>query len=140
MTSAHSTRNTSIRTRKIRGEDNLLSSISISERGGPEGIAGVFRCEKPRVVANMAQRAREKRSKGLISGEDHGNLTLKAGFLQRILDGFNFQPRCWDLHRFCISKPRRPLPLRCRSQVPDVGAVIRATNAIRGASPDNLAA
>src|SRR5919106_3173409 len=42
MTSAHSTRNTSIRTRKIRGEDSLLSSISISEREeGPEGICGV---------------------------------------------------------------------------------------------------
>src|SRR5215207_2381013 len=41
MTSAHSTRNTSIRTRKIRGEDSLLSSISISEREeGPEGICG----------------------------------------------------------------------------------------------------
>src|SRR4051794_18484308 len=49
MTSAHSTRNTSIRTRKIRGEDSLLSSISISEREeGPEGIASVIRYEKPR--------------------------------------------------------------------------------------------
>ena len=45
MTSAHSTRNTSIRTRKIRGEDSLVSSISIAEREeGPEGIAGVIRC------------------------------------------------------------------------------------------------
>src|SRR3989440_2936893 len=35
----HSTRNTSIRTRKIRGEDSLLSSISIAEREEePEGI------------------------------------------------------------------------------------------------------
>jgi hypothetical protein len=60
----------------------LLSSISISEREeGPEGIAGVIRCEKPRVAANMAQRAREKRSKGLISGEDHGNFTLKPGWV-----------------------------------------------------------
>src|ERR1700745_2640362 len=42
MTSAHSTRNTSIRTRKIRGEDNLLSSISIAERAaGLAGIAGI---------------------------------------------------------------------------------------------------
>src|SRR5205807_6659354 len=39
--SPHSTRNTSIRTRKIRGEDSLLSSISISEREEwPEGICG----------------------------------------------------------------------------------------------------
>src|SRR5271166_6143340 len=38
-TSAHSTRNTSMRTRKIRGEDNLFSSISMAERGEePEGI------------------------------------------------------------------------------------------------------
>ena len=49
MTRPHSTRNTSIRTRKIRGEDNLLSSISISEREeGPEGIEGGIRCEKRR--------------------------------------------------------------------------------------------
>src|SRR6185312_16790183 len=48
VTSAHSTRNTSIRTRKIRGEDSLLSSISISEREeGPEGIGGCIRYEKP---------------------------------------------------------------------------------------------
>src|SRR3982075_2677010 len=94
MTNAHSTRNTSIRTRKIRGEDSWLSWISISEREeGPEGIAGVIRCEKPRVAANMAQRAREKRSKGLISGEDYGNFTPNRLGLQRILDGFNFQPR-----------------------------------------------
>ena len=63
MTSAHNTRNTSIRTRKIRGDDNLVSSISISERAeGLVGIAGVIRCEKPRWEANMAQRGREKRS------------------------------------------------------------------------------
>src|SRR4051812_300396 len=30
--SEHSTRNTSIRTRKIRGDDSLVSSISIAER------------------------------------------------------------------------------------------------------------
>src|SRR6266851_7327574 len=37
--SPHSTRNTSIRTRKIRGEDSLLSSISIAEREEePAGI------------------------------------------------------------------------------------------------------
>src|SRR5450631_3984032 len=44
MTSAHSTRNTSIRTRKIRGEESFVSSISIAEReAGPAGIAGVIR-------------------------------------------------------------------------------------------------
>src|SRR5215510_14795017 len=41
MTSAQSTRNTSIRTRKIRGDDSLVSSISIAARGeGFWGIAG----------------------------------------------------------------------------------------------------
>ena len=41
VTSAQSTRNTSIRTRKIRGEDSLASSISIVEReeGAGAGIA-----------------------------------------------------------------------------------------------------
>src|SRR6185437_6809173 len=41
ITSAQSTRNTSIRTRKIRGEDSLASSISIVEReeGAAAGIA-----------------------------------------------------------------------------------------------------
>src|SRR4030081_3118124 len=61
MTSAHSTRKTSIRTRKIRGEDSLLSSISIAEREeGTGGIAGVIRCEGPLTKLNMAQRGREK--------------------------------------------------------------------------------
>jgi len=62
ITSAHSTRNTSIRTRKIRGEDSFTGSISIAERKEePEGIADVIRCEKPLFGPNMAQRAREKR-------------------------------------------------------------------------------
>ena len=47
MTSAHSTRNTTIRTRKIRGEDSLVSSISIAEREeGLEAIAGVIPTEE----------------------------------------------------------------------------------------------
>src|SRR5579883_784504 len=38
-TSAHSTRNTSMRTRKILGEDSLLRSISMAERAEePEGM------------------------------------------------------------------------------------------------------
>src|SRR3954453_22611085 len=36
--SAHSTRNTTIRTRKIRGDDSFVSSISIAERAAPGGI------------------------------------------------------------------------------------------------------
>src|SRR3990170_7063854 len=45
ITSAHSTRNTSIRTRKIRGEDSLLNSISIAEREeGPEAIGLIATC------------------------------------------------------------------------------------------------
>ena len=80
MTSAHSTRNTSIRTRKIRGEDSLLSSISISERAeGPEGIAGVIRCEKPFFgSANMAQRGREKRSEKSVCGRTKGELPVET--------------------------------------------------------------
>src|ERR1700756_2326984 len=47
-TSAHSTRNTTIRTRKIRGDDSLVSSFSIAARGeGPEGIANDIRCGEP---------------------------------------------------------------------------------------------
>src|SRR5258708_36070197 len=62
VTSPHSTRNTSIRNRKIRGEDSLVSSISIAERDGePEGIDDVIRCEEPISGTNMAQRRREKR-------------------------------------------------------------------------------
>src|SRR5215204_1147162 len=76
MTSAHSTRNTSIRTRKIRGEDSLLSSISISEREeGPEGICGCIRYEKPSWGTNMAQRAGEKSWEAAISGRRWWNLS-----------------------------------------------------------------
>jgi hypothetical protein len=58
MTSAHNTRKTSIRTRKIRGEDSFVSSISIAEREGePAGITDVIRCEEPISGTNMAQRA-----------------------------------------------------------------------------------
>src|SRR5580704_2390071 len=38
ITNAQSTRNTSIRTRKIRGEDSLVSSMSMAEREEPAGI------------------------------------------------------------------------------------------------------
>src|SRR5216683_1387997 len=62
VTSPHSTRNTSMRNRKIRGEDSLASSISIAEREEePEGIDDVIRCEEPISGTNMAQRCREKR-------------------------------------------------------------------------------
>jgi hypothetical protein len=62
MTSPHSTRNTSIRTRKIRGEDNLVSSISISERAeGPEGIAGVIRSRKAAFGRPIWHSAAEKK-------------------------------------------------------------------------------
>src|SRR5215212_9318126 len=81
MTSAHSTRNTSIRTRKILGEDSLLSSISISEREeGPEGIGGCIRYEKPSWGTNMAQRAGEKSWEAAISGRRWWNLFPKPGF------------------------------------------------------------
>ncbi len=57
MTSAHSTRKTSMRTKKIRGEDSFAGSISIAElEEGPEGIADVIRCEEAVSGINMAQR------------------------------------------------------------------------------------
>src|SRR5882762_157830 len=59
--SEHSTKNTSIRTRKIRGDDSLVSSISIAER-----VVGAIWQEsglKEGTVSglNMAQRRRENR-------------------------------------------------------------------------------
>src|SRR4051794_21394408 len=63
MTSAHSTRNTSIRTRKIRGEDSLLSSISISEREeGPEGICGCHPLRKSRAGEPIWHSGLEKKA------------------------------------------------------------------------------
>src|SRR3954470_3012995 len=71
----HSTRNTSIRTRKIRGEDSLLSSISIAEREeGPDAIGLIATCwEGTFVGINMAQRCREKRP---VEGRHSGNREL----------------------------------------------------------------
>src|ERR1700678_1391594 len=78
MTSVHSTRNTSIRTRKIRGEDSLLSSISIAEREeGLDGISWVIRCEEPLSGSNMAQRRRENRSDRPLSRWKGGTRGLK---------------------------------------------------------------
>ena len=61
VTSAQSTRNTSIRTRKIRGEDSLASSISIVEReeGAGAGIAASS-IGRTLSVTTMAQRCPEK--------------------------------------------------------------------------------
>src|SRR6516164_9908128 len=53
-TSAHRTRNTSMRTRKIRGEDNLFSSISIAER--EEGPEGILTSVAGNLIHTMAQR------------------------------------------------------------------------------------
>jgi hypothetical protein len=51
-----------MRTRKIRGDDNLFNSISIAERDeeGAEGIADDIRCWNRSSAPNMAQRWREK--------------------------------------------------------------------------------
>jgi hypothetical protein len=49
------------------------------------------------LAANMAQRAREKRSKGLISGGDLRELHAETSFgLRRILDGLPSNPDIWD--------------------------------------------
>src|ERR1700712_5391258 len=75
--SEHSTRKTSIRTRKIRGEDSLLSSISIAEREeGAVAIGLVATCREGNIFGhNMAQRGREKRP---VKG-DLGNFRVKPG-------------------------------------------------------------
>src|ERR1700737_4087019 len=91
MTNAHSTRNTSIRTRKIRGEDNLLSSTSMAERGeGPDSIASVIRCGSFGVRRTMAQRDREKSWVALNSGRGKRNLRLKLGFGEVVFY------KCWE--------------------------------------------
>src|SRR5476651_3689 len=80
MTSAHSTRNTSTRTTKIRGEDSLFSSISIAGReAGLGGITDVIRCEEAVSGINMAQRGREKRPVVVGPGAGTGNFGLKPG-------------------------------------------------------------
>src|SRR3954451_5382267 len=63
---AHNTRNTSIRTTKIRGDDSFVSSISIAER-----VVGAI-CRQVRVGEgnvsglNMAQGRRENRLTGVV--------------------------------------------------------------------------
>src|SRR6202000_1628190 len=88
-TSEHSIRKTSIRTRKIRGEDSFVSSISIAERGeGPEGIGGSSPgAGEAASGANMAQRGREKRSLHRLHGRnrelpDETGLRPKAYFIK----------------------------------------------------------
>src|ERR1700743_1354987 len=72
--STHSNRTTTIRTRKIRGEDNLVSSISIAELGeGPEAIGGSSPLRGKRYSdATMAQRGREKRVVAPPSWQEQG--------------------------------------------------------------------
>src|SRR5262249_29441537 len=74
MTRPHRTRKTSIRTRKIRGDDSLVSSISIAERDeGPGGIL-VSIGAKTGLILTMAQRRREKSCPfGVYSVVQHGN-------------------------------------------------------------------
>src|SRR5258706_13295069 len=80
VTSPHSTRNTSIRKRKIRGEDSLVSSISIAEREEePEGMDDVIRCEESIPGTNMAQRCREKKPVADGLGREKGNLSINRG-------------------------------------------------------------
>src|SRR3954454_10556873 len=81
MTRPHSTRNTSIRTRNIRGEDNLLSSISISEREeGPEGIEGCIRCEKRRWGNQYGTAWQREKLRSPISCRRKWNFTVKPRF------------------------------------------------------------
>src|SRR4030095_11472708 len=80
MTSAHSTRNTSIRTRKIRGDDSLVSSISIAARGeGFWGIEGRHPWRKARRAVNMAQERGEKRPECLLFNQTKGEPEFETG-------------------------------------------------------------
>src|ERR1044071_1414553 len=80
ITSAHSTRNTSIRTRKIRGDDSLVSSISIAARGeGFWAIAGHHPLTKARSSANMARKRGEKRSECPLFDQTKGELEVETG-------------------------------------------------------------
>src|SRR5947209_2040091 len=92
MTSAQSTRNTSIRTRKIRGDDSLVRSISIAAR--EEAFWGIGRRHPWRKsrgrAANMAQERREKRPLPLDLSPTKGNRILKPGIIvPRILPMFD---------------------------------------------------
>src|ERR1700754_4043257 len=80
MTSAHSTKNTSIRTRKIRGEDSLLSSISISEREeGPEAMCHPLRkAARGRQYGTAGERKKIERPD---RGKDCGNFPLKPALV-----------------------------------------------------------
>src|SRR5436190_22850918 len=79
ITSAQSTRNTSIRTRKIRGEDSLVSSISIAARGeGFWGIGLTSSMAKARSTANMARKRGEKRSEGPLLNQTKGELEVET--------------------------------------------------------------
>src|SRR4051794_11943308 len=62
---AHNTKNTTIRTTKIRGDDSFESSISIAERG----VGAIWQeSGLGRTVSglNMAQRRRENRSGAVV--------------------------------------------------------------------------
>src|SRR5437773_721696 len=87
VTSAHSTRNTSIRTRKIRGDDSLLSSISISEREEwPEGICGCHPLRKAALGNQYGTAGWRKK----LGSRDFEETMLKP-----------FPKACFDISVFC---------------------------------------
>src|SRR5215475_12340633 len=85
MTSAQSTRNTSMRTRKIRGDDSLVSSISIAARGeGFWGIAGASSMAKGAVGPSIWHRNGGKKGRNAcFSLRPKGNQKLKPGIIRQ---------------------------------------------------------
>src|ERR1700676_2580576 len=78
--SAHSTRKTSIRTRKIRGEDSFVNSISIAEREGePEGISNVIRCGGGDFGHQYGTAGFRKKAGCRAFGAGRGNFGMKSG-------------------------------------------------------------
>src|SRR5215468_1056716 len=83
MTSAQSTRNTSIRTRKIRGDESLVSSTSIAARGeGFWGIAGGIHGVKARSGRQYGTgRGGKKAGVSAFQSDQRGNRKLKPGII-----------------------------------------------------------
>src|SRR5215471_15087750 len=102
MTSAHSTRNTSIRTRKIRGDDSLVSSTSMAVRGeGFWGIGLTSSVTKRGRVANMARIRGEKRPDCPLFDQTKGELEVETGhYLPAYFSKFDV---CWRDIGFCMT-------------------------------------
>src|ERR1700741_3148583 len=88
MTSVHAIRNTTIRTRKIRGEDSLFSSISIAERD--EGPAGILASMRNNLAEHYGTAAAGKKLVRSNHGRGGRNLGLKPGFHTPVFELLTF--------------------------------------------------